>query len=175
MKDHGRVSGRALEIIRFAAIGLLSACVLLAIEERLYWLRIPPLAAGAPWLGLLLSLAVGYIYGNEHGAVTGLGVGFLADCLSDGIMLRPLAYMLVGWLAGILADVLLAHNLPSFPVYAAVGAGIEGMFRYAAVMLTAGGFISGRFFLYGVLPHFLMTVIFSPAVYGLVKVWKKYG
>lgn len=175
MKDQGRVSGRALEIIRFAAIGLLSACVLLAIEERLYWLRIPPLAAGAPWLGLLLSLAVGYIYGNEHGAVTGLGVGFLADCLSDGIMLRPMAYMLVGWLAGILADVLLAHNLPSFPVYAAVGAGIEGMFRYAAVMLTAGGFISGRFFLYGVLPHFLMTVIFSPAVYGLVKVWKKYG
>lgn len=175
MKDHVRVSGRALEIIRFAAIGLLSACVLLAIEERLYWLRIPPLAAGAPWLGLLLSLAVGYIYGNEHGAVTGLGVGFLADCLSDGIMLRPLAYMLVGWLAGVLADVLLAHNLPSFPVYAAVGAGIEGLFRYAAAMLTAGGFISGRFFLYGVLPHLLMTVIFSPAVYGLVKIWKKFA
>lgn len=175
MKDHGRVSGRALEIIRFAAIGLLSACVLLAIEERLYWLRIPPLAAGAPWLGLLLSLAVGYIYGNEHGAVTGLGVGFLADCLSDGIMLRPLAYMLVGWLAGVLADVLLAHNLPSFPVYAAVGAGIEGLFRYAAAMLTAGGFISGSFFLYEVLPHLLMTVIFSPVVYGLVKVWKKFG
>lgn len=175
MRTRGRVSGRALEVIRFAAIGLISACVLLAIEERLYRLRIPPLAAGAPWLGLLLSLAVGYIYGNEHGAVMGLGVGFLADCLSDGIMLRPLSYMLVGWLAGVLADVLLAHNLPSFSVFVAVGACLEGVFRYAATVLTAGELISGRFFLYGVLPHLLMTVLFSPAVYGMVKVWKRFG
>lgn len=170
----GRVSADALGKLRLVLVGLLSACILLALEERLYWLRIPPLAAGAPWLGLLLTLSVGYLFDSDHGAVTGVCVGFLADCLSDGIMLRPLSYLLLGWLAGRLSRVVLAHNLPSFIVFAAAGAAAEGLFRFLWAAIGIGGLPPLHFLWYSVLPHVVASVLVSPAVYGAGKGIKRF-
>lgn len=165
----GRVSADALGKIKLGLIGLLTACLLLAVEERLYWLRIPPLAAGAPWLGLLFVLATGFLFDSDHGAVAGVCVGFLADCLSDGLMLRPLSYLLLGFLAGRLAGVVLARNLPSFVVFAAVGAAAEGVFRVVVAAVSLRGIPPVRFLWYSVLPHIVMSVIFAGAIYGICK------
>ena len=87
----GWISADALDRIRRLADGVLLSCILLALEGILARLRLPPLPPGGPWLGLLLVLAVGYLFDGEHGGVLGLFVGFLADCMGSGMMLRPLS------------------------------------------------------------------------------------
>lgn len=165
----GWISADALDRLRRIAAGFVLTCVLLALEGVLARLRLPPLPPGGPWLGLLLVLAAGYLFDREHGGALGLFVGFLADCLSsDGVMLRPLSFFLLGWLAGALAHSRLAHNLPSFAVFAAVGAAAEGVFRILSATLSARSLPPVSFVWYSILPHLVMTVLFSPAVYGIV-------
>ncbi|UKI12077.1 MAG: hypothetical protein L6V84_04640 [Oscillospiraceae bacterium] len=98
----------------------------------------------------------------------GLFVGFLADCMGSGMMLRPLSYFLLGWLAGSLALSRLAHNMPSFAVFAAVGAAAEGLFRVLSATLSARAVPPVSFLWFSVLPHIVLSVLFSPLVYGVV-------
>lgn len=164
----GWISADALDRIRRLAAGVLLSCILLALEGVLARLRLPPLPPGGPWLGLLLVLAVGYLFDGEHGGVLGLFVGFLADCMGSGMMLRPLSYFLLGWLAGSLALSRLAHNMPSFAVFAAVGAAAEGLFRVLSAALSARAVPPVSFLWFSVLPHIVLSVLFSPLVYGVV-------
>ncbi len=171
----GPISDDAWERIKRISVGLVLSCVLLAAESALARLRLPPFAAGGPWLGLLLVLAAGYLFDREHGGALGLITGLLAACMGPaGLMLRPLSYFLLGWLAGALAHSRLAHNLPSFAVFAAVGASAEGLFRYAAAAAAAHALPPASFFPYAVIPHIVMCVLFSPAVYGIVYAVRKF-
>lgn len=181
MRREGRISGGALERIRLSVAGLLSACLLVAIEERLYRLRLPGLPAGGPWLCLLLTLAVGYLFDEEHGAVMGLLGGILLDCVSSGVMLRPLSYLLAGYLAGRLSGVVLSHDMLSFAIFSAGGAVLEGLFRYGRAAVSVGslsGLLSGLLsalpvWWYEVLPHALWTILLSPLIYLAVGGMKK--
>lgn len=166
-------SADALDRMRRILAGVLLTFLLLPLEGVLGRLRLPPFPPGAPWLGLLLVMSAGYLFDREHGGIMGLFVGLLADCMSDGIMLRPLSYFLLGWLAGQLAHARLAHNLPSFVVFAAVGSVMEGLFRVGAAAVTGQEVPPIRFIWYSVLPHIVMTVLASPGVYGVVYVTRK--
>lgn len=166
-------SADALDRMRRILAGVLLTLLLLPLEGVLGRLRLPPFSPGAPWLGLLLVMSAGYLFDREHGGAMGLFVGLLADCMSDGIMLRPLSYFLLGWLAGQLAHARLAHNLPSFAVFAAVGSVVEGLFRIAASAAAGQGIPPISFVWYSVLPHVIMTVLFSPGVYGIVYLIRK--
>ena len=158
----GWISADALDRIRRLAAGVLLSCILLALEGILARLRLPPLPPGGPWL------AVGDLFDGEHGGVLGLFVGFLADCMGSGMMLRPLSYFLLGWLAGSLALSRLAHNMPSFAVFAAVGAAAEGLFRVISAALSARAVPTVSFLWFSVLPHIVLSVLFSQLVYGVV-------
>jgi hypothetical protein len=103
----------------------ITGCILIAVESSLpLVLPFPILGwqAASPALGLLFSMAVGFLHSEREGGITGLITGFLVDgAMGSGILLMPLLFFLGGYLSGISGRRRLAHNLPSFMVFSLVG------------------------------------------------------
>ena len=126
--------------------------------------------AASPALGLLFSMAVGFLHGEREGGVTGLMAGWLADVtMSDGAMLSPLLYFLCGYLSGTVGKRSLAHNLPSFAVFAAVGGGLKCLMAVALAAVELRALPPAVWVWRGLVPAWVLTVLFSAVVYGIVK------
>ena len=172
--------GRAVlgEQIRLSVFLAAVGCILLALETTALS-RIPlnfiGMGRAAPSLGLLFCMATGFLYDERVGGVVGLVAGFLADCMDyttegNGIMILPLVWFLFGFLAGAIGKQRLAHNLPSFLVFAAVGATVDAAITVAAAILQSGSVPPATWFLKAPLPTLVLTVVFAPAVYGVVRI-----
>ena len=174
--------GRAVlgEQIRLSVFLTVLGCILLALETTALS-RIPlnfiGMGRAAPSLGLLFCMATGFLYDERVGGMVGLVAGFLADCMDytadaplGGIMILPLVWFLFGFLAGAIGKQRLAHNLPSFLVFAAVGATVEAAITVAAAILQSGSVPPVAWFLGAPLPTLILTVVFAPAVYGVVGI-----
>jgi uncharacterized membrane protein len=180
-------SGRRvlLEQIRLILILFCTGGLMLALETTVCS-RIPVLLLGVeprtvygtPALGLLFSMAVGFLYGEREGGITGMVAGWLTDAMSTdaavyGMMVLPLLYFLCGYLSGTVGRRRLAHNLPSFTVFATVGGGIKGLFSIGQAYLSAGAFPPPAWMIGGLLPSLVLTVIFSVPAYLIVWGEKK--
>ena len=161
------------EQIKLAAALALTGLVLMGLETTaLSHIRIPLFGwqAASPALGLLFSMAVGFLHGEREGAVTGLLAGWLADAtLSRGMMLYPLLYFLCGYLSGTVGKRSLAHNLPSFGVFAAVGGGLKCLLSVLTATVELKAIPPAVWVWKGPVPSWVLTVLFSAAVYGIVK------
>ena len=172
--------GRAVlgEQIRLAVFLGLVGCILLALETTALSrisLSFIGMGRAAPSLGLLFCMAAGFRYDERVGGVVGLIFGFLADCIDytaagSGVMLLPLLWFLFGFLAGAIGKQRLAHNLPSFLVFAAVGGVIEGTVTTLAATLQSGTIPPASWLLKAPLPTLILTVVFAPVVYGLTGI-----
>lgn len=167
----------AVEQIKLIVTLALTGCVLIALETTALS-RIPlPLfgkTAAAPALGLLFSMAVGFIHGEREGGVTGLLAGWLSDATSGGgdtggIMLLPLLYFLCGYLSGTVGKRKLAHNLPSFMVFSAVGGALKCLLSVGVAAVSLKALPPAVWVWMGLVPAWVLTVLFSAAVYGIVK------
>ena len=161
------------EQIRLVILLSLSACILLALQTTVlsrFPLPFSRSAPAAPSLALLLVLAVGFQLGEQEGSVCGLAVGWLCDAVgSRDVMLLPLVYFLCGWLSGVVGRRRLAHNLPSFFVFAMCGGVLEAAYKYLLAAADTGTLPPPSWILQGLFPPLFLTVLFSPAVYGIVK------
>ena len=168
-------TGRAvpLERIRLVSLLLVTGLILIGIETTLLSrIRIPLFGwqAAAPSLGLLFSMAVGFLHGEREGGVTGLVCGWLSDAtMGESMMLFPLLYFLCGYLSGTVGKRSLAHNLPSFAVFAAVGGGLKCLMAIALAALELRAIPPAVWVWRGLIPPWILTVLFSAAVYGIVK------
>ncbi len=170
-----------LEQIKLMVTLTLTGCLLLALETTALG-RIPlsflGMGRAAPSLGLIFCMAVGFLHGERMGGGYGLLIGFLADCMDysregSGILLLPLIYFLFGYLFGIVGKRRLAHNLPSFAVLAFVGGGIECLLGLARATLQARSLPPLDWIYHALLPVWLLSTLFAPAVYGLLWLEKK--
>ncbi len=165
--------------VKLLLLALLSFCLLGGIQTTLL-ANIPLffLPPASPDLCLLLVIAAGCVFGEKEGGICGFFGGITAECLSmdvflGGIMLLPLIYCILGYTAGVLFSKLLAGNLPSFLVFAATGSLLQGGVRYILMILKIGTLPSITFLIHGLLPVWILTVIFSPLIYLAVYVVKK--
>ena len=163
-------------IIKLLFLLLLSLCILGAVQTTLFssisLFGLLP-SPGYPNLCFLLVMAVGCIFGEKEGGVCGFFAGIAAECLYmdsflGGIMLLPLIYCILGYTAGVLFEKILAGNLPSFLVFAAVGSLLEAFCRYILTFVKVGAFPSVTFISNGLFPIWILTVIASPLIYILI-------
>ncbi len=164
------------EQVKLIATLSLTGLILLAAETTALG-RIPLSSLGmgraAPSLGLLFCMGVGFLFDERVGGVFGLCMGFLADSMDysragSGIMLLPLLYFLFGYLSGVVGKRRLAHNFPSFTVFAILGGGAECLFGIVRATVVSRGFPPLGWIRQGLLPIWILTVLFSPVVYGIL-------
>ena len=154
----------------------LTGCVLIALETTLLS-RIPiPLfgwSCASPALGLLFSMAVGFLHGEREGGIAGLVSGWLSDAVSTdasvgGMMVLPLLYFLCGYLSGTIGKRRLAHNLPSFMVFSIFGGGLRCLFTVGIAALDLKAMPPLTWFWRGMVPGWVLTFLASAMVYGIV-------
>ena len=162
-----------IEQIKLAVTLILTGLILIGLETTALSHIVIPLfgwQAASPALGLLFSMAVGFLHGEREGGVTGLVAGWICDAtLGNGMMLYPLLYFLCGYLSGTVGKRSLAHNLPSFVVFSAFGGGLRFIWSICTAMIELGGFPPTVWVWKGLVPAWVLTVLFSVAVYGIVK------
>lgn len=168
------ISGsRSHERLMLFICGTVTLLCLLSAET--VWLddvKLFGLPFGSPGLGLCFTMAMGFTVDKEVGGVTGLVSGFLLDgAYMETLMLRPLLYFLIGWFCGLLGGRLLAHNLPSFTVFAAAGALIDLTRGVVCAAYASGSLPTFGWIFHAAAPAWLLTVVFSIPVYGLT-VWE---
>ena len=165
-----------LEQIKLIVTLSLTGCVMIALETTLLS-RVPiPLfgwSCAAPALGLLFSMAVGFLHGEREGGIAGLLCGWLSDATTAGsavfgMMLLPLLYFLCGYMSGTVGKRRLAHNLPSFMVFSAVGGGLKFLLSVGQAVLELRSLPPLEWIWRGPTPAWVMTVLFSAAVYGIL-------
>lgn len=161
--------------VKLFILALISLCLLAALQTTvLSRLPLPLLPSAAPSLCLLFTLAAGYLFGEREGCVCGLMAGLITECAHmepflGGIMILPLMYCVLGYISGALSQRVLAGNLPSFLVYAAVGIMTECLYRLVMTILSIKGLPPLRYFTGELLSVFIVTVLLSPLVYLSVK------
>ena len=159
----------------------LTGCVLIAVESAFpLVLPIPILGwqSASPALGLLFTMAVGFLHSEKEGGFTGLLAGLITDgAMGNRILLMPMLFFLCGYLTGLAGRRRLAHNLPSFMVFSLIGGGIHCLFGYllAALncLLFGGSFPTLSWVWQGLIPVWILTVLVSPIPYLLVWGEKK--
>ena len=171
-------SGRRIlaEQIKLIVILFFTGCAMIALETTVC-ARIPiPLfgwSPAAPALGLLFSMATGFLYGEREGGIAGLVCGWLSDAVSaeadvKGMMILPLLYFLCGYLSGRVGRRSLAHNLPSFMVFSVFGGGVRCLFTWGLAALELRALPPTVWVWRGLVPSAVLTVIASAAVYGIM-------
>ena len=159
--------------IRLVLLLSVAACGLIALQTTVlarFPLPFSWCGPAAPSLALLLVLAVGFRMGEQEGSVCGLAVGWLCDAVgSRDVMLLPLLYFLCGWAAGMIGRRRLAHNLPSFLVFSLFGSLIEAGYKYLLAAADTRSLPPLAWALQALFPPLFLTVLFAPAVYGLVR------
>ena len=162
-----------VEQIHLITLLMVTGLILMGLETTaLSHVKLPLFGwqAAAPSLGLLLSMAVGFLHGERVGGVTGLVCGWLSDAtMGEGMMLYPLLYFLCGYLSGTVGKRSLAHNLPSFTVFSVVGGGLKCLISVLSATLELRSPPPAVWVWKGLIPSWVLTVLFSVAVYGIVK------
>ncbi len=165
-----------VEQVKLILTLIVTGCTLLALETTVC-ARIPlPLfgwSPASPALGLLFTMAVGFLHGEREGGITGLIGGWLSETVGvgntlGGMMVLPLIYFLCGYLSGTVGKRRLAHNLPSFMVFSVFGGGLKCLFTVGIAALELGTLPPVTWFWRGLVPAWVLTVICSVAVYGIV-------
>ena len=127
----------------------------------------------APALGLLFTMAVGFLHSEREGGIAGLVCGWLSDAVSaeasvGGMMVMPLLYFICGYLSGTVGKRRLAHNMPSFAVFSVFGGGLKCLFTIGLATWELGNIPPAVWIWRGLIPAWVLTVICSVAVYGIV-------
>lgn len=165
-----------MEQVKLILTLFLTGCFMIALETTVCARISIPLfgwSPASPALGLLFTMAVGFLHSEREGGITGLVCGWLSDAVSSGadvrgMMVLPLLYFLCGYMSGTVGKRRLAHNLPSFAVFSVFGGGLKCLFTVGMAALELGTLPPVTWFWRGLVPAWVLTVISSVAVYGIV-------
>ncbi|MBQ8432096.1 MAG: rod shape-determining protein MreD [Clostridia bacterium] len=128
------------------------------------------LFGSTPDLILCAVLCVGFFMGRHAGAVTGIGAGLLIEALgSTGILLLPVAYLFLGYLAGYYARVLAAKQFTSYLVFLAFALLLRGAVTLTYICLTYSSFHLLHVFVYTLLPEAADTALAGMILYFPIR------
>ena len=122
-----------------------------------------------PALTLAVTCAVGFIFGERWGAVTGVGAGVLTDLLgSVGSSFSPIVFMLCGYCCGAFVGWFLSKNLPSFMIYAAIAGVFREIFTFVYFGSFSATFSLGNIFTSVVIPEYFAYLVCVLPSYGVI-------
>ena len=143
------------------------AILLAGAMETTWFANMPFGMKGSPHLLLLVTIMIGFWFGEHAGALSGLFAGLVADLSTGGLMVSPLVYTVFGYACGVWSKRFLAHNLPSFMIFSLFGVLWRSGCLTLQVMLEAKAIPSIVFFANELVPDALLTLLLSPLFYLL--------
>ena len=147
---------------------LSAVLILLAGALETTWLsRMPFGLKGSPALLLLVTVTLGFWFGEQAGALCGLFAGLVADLSTGGVMLCPLIYTLMGYACGVWSKRFLAHNLPSFVIFSLFGILWETVCFSTRIIVETRALPPLPYFTSEKIPDALLTLLLSPLFYLL--------
>ena len=124
------------------------------------------LMGATPDLMIVTVLCLAFFGGRHMGAVVGIAAGFLIDALGGtGIVLSPLLYLLVGYLAGHYAAGGSQRGLIRYLPYLGVTLIARAATTAILTVMTHGSLFFGELMLYTLLPEMLNTALAGLALY----------
>ncbi len=119
-----------------------------------------------PDLMICAVLGLSYFCGKYVGAVTGIAAGLLIELIgSQGVILLPVFYMLLGYLAGHFARTAVGKRFPTYLIYLGVTLLYRAALTILYASLTHDRFRLPTVLLYSVLPEMIGTAIAGAALY----------
>ena len=147
-------------IVKYALYTVLS--VLLILLETTFFARFRPFGA-SPDILIVTVMAIGMYDGGRAGAVYGIWIGFVADTLGGaGITVLPLAYMLVGYICGVVAEDYYRRTVLLFLIFDAAVCAARMFITLLYVFLTWPSFDFGAVFGAAILPELAATAVCAP-------------
>jgi rod shape-determining protein MreD len=145
---------------------LSALAILLAGAMETTWFSDMPFGLkGSPALLLLVTIMIGFWFGEQAGALCGLFAGLVADLSAGGVMISPLVYTLFGYFCGAGSKRFLAHNLPSFMIFSLFGILWKSAYTVLRILLEMKSIPPLVFFTNEMVPDALLTLLLSPLFY----------
>ena len=150
-------------ILKYLAI--FAAVFFTAIIQTGFFLDFRPLGV-SPDLCLALCVTVSLKWGAKKGAIVGIMSGFCLDAFSE-VGLSPLIpfYFLLSVAIGLFAEGKNAKGFVFFAAAASLSATLRALLIFFEICLSAPSFSASGVFVQLILPHFLVTLLFSPLLY----------
>ena len=144
-------------------VGLL--LILLAVLQVSFFPRFR-LLGGIPDLMIVAVLCLSYFSGRYMGAVTGIAAGFLIDAIgSTGIVIMPICYLFLGYVAGHYAKIVGQNNYASYLVYLAITLLYRAVITVLLACMSYSTVNLIKILIYSVLPELLVTAIAGCILY----------
>lgn len=164
-----RAQTRTRAIRYTVLIGLL--LILLAILQVSFFSRFR-LFGGIPDLMIVAVLCLSYFSGRYMGAVTGIAAGFLIDAIgSTGIVILPVCYLFLGYLAGHYAKVFGHNSYASYLVYLAITLPYRAVITVLLACMSYSSVKLIEILIYSVLPELLITAIAGCLLYFPLRIF----
>ena len=133
-----------------------------------------------PAIVLCFVCAIGFLCGENSGAICGVVGGFFVDILGIiGFGFSPVLYMLAGYFCGYFSKMFLKRNFLSFIIYSLCIGGIRSCFTLAYFAFRAKSFNIIDIFAKTLIPEFFAFFLCVPIVYftclGTVKIMQKFS
>ena len=143
--------------------------LLLAVLQVTVFAKISVFGA-TPDLMLCAVLGVSFFLGRYAGAITGIGAGFLIEAMgSTGISLLPLFYLLLGYLAGHYARVIVPKRLTAYLIYLLPALLLRAGITLTYICLSYESFNVIRILLSTLLPEAAETALFGAILYFPIR------
>ena len=161
-------------ILKYLAI--FAAVFFTAIIQTGFFLHLRPLGS-SPDLCLALCVAVALKWGAKKGAIVGIMSGFCLDAFANaGFSLLIPFYFILSVSVGLIGEGNNAKGFPTFAAVASLSALMRVLLIFFELCLSASSFSASGVFINVILPHFIITTLFSPLLYlAVMAVDKLFG
>lgn len=165
--DRSKLKGKNRAVEKKIIIGSLIFFVLIVIVGCFQTSDIKVFGT-VPNMLLSLVLSIGFLFGEREGGAAGIFAGFIYDCMGGtGFLITPIAFLMLGYVCGILSKWFLSQNFPSFVLYTLIfGAANEALTFFYYLLLSKDFSIFNTIFKV-LLPEYISFVIFAPIMYLL--------
>lgn len=154
-------------------LAIFGAVFITAIIQTGFFLKWRPWGT-SPDLCLALCVAVSLKWGAKKGSVVAIMSGFCLDAFSSvGISLLIPFYFILSIIIGLFCE---GKNTDSFSYFISampIAALFRVMIIFFELCLTAPSFSASETFIRTILPHFVITIVFSPILYLAVRLTEK--
>ncbi len=150
----------AAAVCKYVLYALMS--LFLILMRTTFFARFRPFGS-SPDILIVAVAVIAFFEGKRAGAIYGVAIGFIADALGGvGVILLPLAYMLVGYICGVVATEYYRRSVLLFLIFD-LAASIVRMFVSLLYMLLVWHTVDLSVVIPGVLlPEFYATLAISP-------------
>lgn len=150
----------AADVGKYALYAVMSLFLILV--ETTFFARFRPFGA-SPDILIVAVAAIALFEGGRAGAIFGVTVGFVADALGGvGVILLPLAYMLVGYFCGVIATDYYRRSWLLFLIFDVSAAVFRMLVSFFYMLLMWHSLDISAVIADVLIPEFISTLVVSP-------------